>query len=1023
MPRMQILTASELKAFDALPVLSHAERDTLFQVSERLGAILATLRNPTNRVALVLSVGYFRATKRFFTPPFDPIDVAYVAKCLDYTPEHIDFEAYDAKASASRHRQLTLDYLGFRPFNAQVRQEMAQEIRLMVRSQMRPKAMFLQLLALLETRKTEIPGAFALTELIAKESQHHRRELAATIDRYLSARHRELLDALLDKQEALWQPEPQVQRYKLTLLKRFSQSTRPSKIRANIEDLRVLRPLYHEVEAVVDALDLTPEGLRYYANSVLKSRIFQVSRRAKDDRHLHLVCFITHQFRRLHDMLIDVLLLCVQSILNASEREHKERYYSSRGDQRQALQTLVEKVTEGLYNPLSEIETIAFNAYLTDTEKICYIQAILSQGEQQRQTVESQLLDVQQQSQSGNEDTDYYAVLESKSIKLQNRVADIVKELEFQADGPGELLAAIAHYQQKRGAMTQSAPVDFLAPYEQHLLVDPSGKFRVSLYKSLLFIKIAEVIKAGALNVKYSYKYRSLDDYLISKAAWNANRDDYLQRAGLLAVVNCQETLKTLASGLDQQYQQTNEHIMQGDNPDFHRHKDGSFHLSTPKTQVEEMEPLRRLLPNQHYISLVEVLSTVNRLTGFIDAFEPWYVKYVRTRPPEKTFLAGIVGYGCFIGIGKIARISKWINETELETTVNGYFTLDNLHAANDLILKFMDQLELPEVYRRQAGKLHTSSDGQKYGVAVDSLNANYSYKYLGKDAGVSSYTFIDERHFLWHHEVISASEREAAYVIDGLMHNDVIKSDIHSTDTHGYSEIIFGALHLLGFSFAPRIKTLKHQQLYGFRKRREYEQHGYELLPDGYIKESLIESQWDEILRFIATIKLKETTASQLFRRLNSYSKQHPLYQALKEFGKIPKSDFILRYIDDVELRQAIEKQLNKSEGTNKFSKAISFGNNHEFMYGEKVEQEIAEGCRRLIKNAIICWNYLYLSQLIAQEKDSERKKELLTTVKNGSVESWRHINLHGEYDFSDEKMEDSIGVQVPPKLALNAF
>jgi hypothetical protein len=85
---------------------------------------------------------------------------------------------------------------------------------------------------------------------------------------------------------------------------------------------------------------------------------------------------------------------------------------------------------------------------------------------------------------------------------------------------PAELLVVIAHYQQKRGSITQSAPGDFLAPYEQHLLVDPSGKFRVSLYKSLLFIKIAEVIKAGALNVKYSYKYWSLDDYLISKAAW-----------------------------------------------------------------------------------------------------------------------------------------------------------------------------------------------------------------------------------------------------------------------------------------------------------------------------------------------------------------------------------------------------------------------------------------------------------------------------------------------------------------------
>ena len=131
-------------------------------------------------------------------------------------------------------------------------------------------------------------------------------------------------------------------------------------------------------------------------------------------------------------------------------------------------------------------------------------------------------------------------------------------------------------------------------------------------------------------------------------------------------------------------------------------------------------------------------------------------------------------------------------------------------------------------------------------------------------------------------------------------------------------------------------------------------------------------------MLRFIATIKLKEATASQLFRRLNSYSKHHPLYQALKEFGKILKSDFLLRFMDDVGLRQAIEKQLNKGENANQFSKAISFGNHHDFLYGEKVEQELAEGCRRLIKNAIICWNYLYLSQKIGQEHDTDRPASL---------------------------------------------
>ena len=87
-------------------------------------------------------------------------------------------------------------------------------------------------------------------------------------------------------------------------------------------------------------------------------------------------------------------------------------------------------------------------------------------------------------------------------------------------------------------------------------------------------------------------------------------------------------------------------------------------------------------------------------------------------------------------------------------------------------------------------------------------------------------------------------------------------------------------------------------------------------------IDTQIIEDNWDDILRFIATIKLKETTASEIFRRLNSYSKQHTLYRALKTFGKIIKSIFILRYIDDLELRQAIEKQLNKIENSQQFSR-----------------------------------------------------------------------------------------------------
>lgn len=189
-------------------------------------------------------------------------------------------------------------------------------------------------------------------------------------------------------------------------------------------------------------------------------------------------------------------------------------------------------------------------------------------------------------------------------------------------------------------------------------------------------------------------------------------------------------------------------------------------------------------------------------------------------RPSNRSFCAAIIGMGCEIGIGKISHIAKNINETELDNTVNWFLSNENLLAANSRLVDFTGQMQLPNHNLRHQDKLHTSSVGQKYGVSVPSLNANYSFKYFGQEKGVSVYSFIDERHLLFYSTVISSSEREAAYVIDGLLHNETVKSDIHSTDSHGFTEIVFAVTFLLGFTFAPHLKTLCKHRLYSFENR-----------------------------------------------------------------------------------------------------------------------------------------------------------------------------------------------------------
>ena len=1012
MPRMSILDGEEKFDFDSVPLFTSIERKRFFSTPPRVEKLIASLRTPTNKIWFLLMLGYFKASSRFYRNQFNKADVQYVARKLGYSRGIIDEEPLD-ETTYRRNRKIILDYLGWQPFNDQFKSKMLERIQPMVRSQSRLKMMLARSIDFLVENKVEVPTLRTLDNAILRSTKLHKEKLTSVVDASLGEDSRKFLDGLLEKIDSPTSCE-EMQRYNLTLLKKISQSTKVSKIRAATEDLRTIREVFSKVEPALESLDLSHQGVQYYAQSVIKSRVFQVARRTEEDPYLHLVCFVTHQYRRTQDTLVDVFLQVIQITVNVCKRQHREKYFEDRSERRRSITAFASSVHIHIINPLSQIESVAFNNTLNADERVRQIQVILSDENFQRQEVEEKTNKMCKPSIRDTDYSDYFLLLESRSVKLQNKASEITKHVAF--EGPEILMEAIQHFKERDGTVGKCPPMKFLNPEERNFIYDEQGKLRTSLYKVLLFIRMADAIKSGALNVAESFKYRSLDDYLIPQDEWQKNKNELLCLAELNEVEKCSHTLFQLKTAMDNGYQKTNQHIVDDENEHIQFRKDEAFIISTPKTKDDE-ERVENIFPEKRYIPLLEVMSSVHRASGFLDEFKHWQTKYNRKKPPESTFLAGIIGYGCNIGSRKIARISTLVNEGELENTINWYFSLDNIYAANDRILRLMDQIQLPNIYRHEAGKLHTSSDGQKFTVVVESLNANYSFKYHGHDKGASACSFIDERHLLFHSLVISSAEREAHYVIDGLMHNDVVKSDIHSTDTHGYSEVVFGILHLLGFSFAPRIKNLKRQQLYAFpeQRRRDYERQGYKILPDGYINVDLIEEHWDDIMRFVATIKLKRTTASQLFKRLNSYSKQNPLYKALKEFGKIIKTIFILKYIDCLDLRQAIEKQLNKGESSNKFSKAVSFGNNHEFLQGEKSEQEIADSCRRLIKNSIVCWNYLYLSQKILNEKDVERRQDLIATIRRGSVVVWQHINLLGEYDFSDEKLKDSVGLEVP--------
>ena len=81
-----------------------------------------------------------------------------------------------------------------------------------------------------------------------------------------------------------------------------------------------------------------------------------------------------------------------------------------------------------------------------------------------------------------------------------------------------------------------------------------------------------------------------------------------------------------------------------------------------------------------------------------------------------------------------------------------------------------------------------------------------------------------------------------------------------------------------------------------------------------------------------------------------------------------------------------------------------------------------MAEASRRLIKNRIICWNYLYLTKCLMETRNKTKKINIIKAVSKSSILHYQHMNFHGEYDFSLKALKDSQNIQHwrLPKLSL---
>src|SRR5260363_203689 len=268
----------------------------------------------------------------------------------------------------------------------------------------------------------------------------------------------------------------------------------------------------------------------------------------------------------------------------------------------------------------------------------------------------------------------------------------------------------------------------------------------------------------------------------------------------------------------------------------------------------------------------------------------------------------------------------------------------------------------------------------------------------IGKARGIRVMRFnshVSDQDTPFHTKVINVGVRDATYVLDGwLYHESDLRIKAHDTDTAGFTDHVFGLMHLLGFRFAPRIRDLADKRWYVPGKPADFPD--VAALVGGSINTKHIRSHWNEILRLAASIRQGTGTASLMLRKLSSSPRQNGRAVALRELGRVERSVLTFAWLHNVELHRRVNARLNKGEARNALTRAVFFHRPGEMRDRSFENQRHRASGLTLVTAAIAVWNSVYLERAIQALREHSQSIEAYLLVYLLPF-GWEHINLTG--------------------------
>ena len=434
---------------------------------------------------------------------------------------------------------------------------------------------------------------------------------------------------------------------------------------------------------------------------------------------------------------------------------------------------------------------------------------------------------------------------------------------------------------------------------------------------------------------------------------------------------------------------------------------DKSLHLRKIKIDNQDEELENHFYKQLPLCDITDLLRFVNQECHFLSAFTPLQPRYAKQTNLENSLLAILIAQAMNHGNLNMSEIAN-IPYQQLQEIYASYFRLATLKAANDVISNAIKELPIFPFYSIDLALLFSGVDGQKYAVKYETAKARHSKKYFGKVKGVVAYTLLS-CHIPLQLDLIGAHEHESYYVFDIWYNNttDIIP-EVVTGDMHCINKSNFAIMHWFGAKLFPRFTNIESQRAHLYCSDDPAAYQHCLIKPVGQMDRRLIEDEWPNLLRIIATLGLKEMTQSTLVKKLCNYTTLNRTQKALFEYDKLIRSIHTLKYFYDPKLQKNVHRSQNQLEAYHQLRAAIARAYGNKQISGKNdIEIAISNECGRLIANAIVYYNSAILSKL-KQNYEATGNQQDLKLLKKFSPVAWRHIHFLGHYIFSDEKRID---------------